>query len=112
MLPCIDKEAVEAAESSKQKHRWKQDSAQQGFARDRWNKNSSRKADTDRDLLWQTVRALRRMDHHKVAEDQHAEDEIKMNCFLRETRKKRCQNNGSEADTAEEEFSMSTMKVM
>ena len=46
--------------------------AQQGFARDRRNKNSSRKADTDRDLLWQTVRALRRMDHHKVAEDQHA----------------------------------------
>lgn len=96
VLPCIDEEAVQAAENSKEERRRKQGEAQFGLAGDGGDEDSGGEEDADGDLFGEAVSAAGGMDQDEVAEDQAAEDEIEMDCVWRESKQERGEGHGGQ----------------
>ena len=112
VLPCINKEAVEAAKRGQKKRRRQQREAQLGPARDRGNEGSGGKEDADGDLLGKAMGAAGGVDEDEVSEEQAAEDEVEVDRLGGETEQQRRECCRSQQYPGKEEAAMTVVKVV
>ncbi len=98
VLPGVDEEAVEAAESGEEECGGKQGEAEVGAAGDGGDEGGGGEEEADGDLFWKAVGASSGVDEDEVADDEGAEDEVEVDGFGFEVRKKGCECDGGEDD--------------
>jgi len=112
VLPCVDAEAVEAAERGEEKRGGKKGGTEIGAAGDGGDEGGGGEADANGDLFRQAVRAVGCVDEDEVGEDRRAEDEVEMNRRGFEMREERGECDGGEKDSGEEEGAVAMVEVV
>ena len=111
VLPCVDEEAVEAAECGEEKCGWKQGGAEGGLAGDRRDEGGGGEADAYGELFGVAVGVLRGVDENEVSEDQAAEDEVEVDGFGWDAWEGDREGQGGEEDSDEEGCAVAVVEV-
>src|ERR1700679_1236444 len=111
VLPCVDVEAIEAAERGEEQRGGEQRGAKVRTARDGGDEGCSGEAEADGDLFGQAVRAVGCVDEDEVGKDRRAEDEIEMDGGALKLREEQSERQGGENDSGEEDGAVTVVKV-
>jgi hypothetical protein len=112
VLPGVDEEAVEAAESCEQNRKRKQRDAEIGTAGDGGNEGGCGEEEADSDLLREAVSAAGGVNENEVPGEQAAEDEIEVDGCGFEMGEKDCERDGGCHDDGKECAAMAIVKVV
>ncbi len=119
MLPCVDEEAVEAAEGGEEERRREQSEAQGGTPGYGGDEDGGGEEDTYGDLFGEATCCRSRggcawcgVNEDEIAGEETTENEIKMQRGGFELGEKRGQGDGGEEDSGEEGFAVAMVKVM
>ena len=112
VLPCVDVEAVEAAESSEEESGGYQREAEFGVACDGWDEGGGGEADADSDLFGQAMGAPCDVNEDEVSEDEGSENEIEADGSDFEMREEQRESDGREEDSGEEKGAVAVVEVV